>query len=254
MDCVNLPAQFAAMPLDLFLATYGNLGRLYANDVDENRAWKEDTKAERDDLIEEQGLSAIWAEPVEWIEAHRAGVSWCLRAGAVLSMPSETRRESNERDQRCDEIRLALPLEMGFGNTISVSLSAGSKFDPVKRLGKTLEFALIRNLGGVRRWPEFRDGGLRTTWGAMALIDMIYSLLADALTGERLRICEHCAKPFVQTDLRQRFCPPLRVGAKSTCMNTALVRRKRATAALRAKAGTKKKGIEREAARSKHGK
>jgi hypothetical protein len=39
--------------------------------------------------------------------------------------------------------------------------------------------------------------------------------------------CEACGKAFLQTDARQRFCPPTVGAKKSTCMNRLRIRRYR---------------------------
>jgi hypothetical protein len=232
MDCVNLPSHFVSMPLELFFSTYGPLGWLHAAAVSEGEYWLKSIREEQCELEDEIGLSYLTAEPVEWIDAHKAGVAWCLQAGAALALPHGTRKDTQRCEQLCEETRLAMPLEAGFGKVVSRTWRlAGPKFTQRERLGRLLAKHLVSNLKGVRRWPSFHDGRLRTNWGSIALIDTIYSLLADALAGDRMRVCEHCARPFVQTDKRQRFCPPMRDGGKSTCMNTALVRRKRAKAA-----------------------
>lgn len=128
----------------------------------------------------------------------------------------------------------AVPRVYGCLNTIGPRSRPDRRWDPETRVRFMLMRFLDYNLSGVARRIEEGPGRrLRTYWGATSLIENIYSLAADAITGARLRVCEHCSRTFVQTDLRQRFCPPMRQGAKSTCMNTALVRRKRAKAANR---------------------
>ena len=48
----------------------------------------------------------------------------------------------------------------------------------------------------------------RNLWQGATLPNSIYQLVADAAAGGRVVTCELRGDAFVQTDARQRFCPP----------------------------------------------
>lgn len=229
----ELPGHFAALPTERFLETYGPLGWKFTHRAEENQGWREEIEEKHADLIEELGFDhALSAEPAEWVEAHRATMIWCLHAATHLGHRPTRTSERRSREEGAVRILESLPRVIGSSNIVSFPFVLGNRLPPVPRLARFLSQILRSNLHGVSRRVESDDSGeLQTSWGAISLIENIYSLAADAITASRLRVCEHCGKPFVQTDLRQRFCPSVREGAKSTCMNTALVRRKRAKAA-----------------------
>lgn len=58
------------------------------------------------------------------------------------------------------------------------------------------------------------------------LLSAIYWKLADAVTGNTVRICAHCSRPFVSTDAREKYCPRSmgNVGV-SLCLNRARQKR-----------------------------
>ena len=93
-----------------------------------------------------------------------------------------------------------------------------------------LEDYLWLNLRGVRRRVKFVEGRLRSMWGGDSLLESIYTAVTDAATtGGRLAQCAaaDCGAVFIQTDERQRFCPPRGGQEKSACMNRERVRRYR---------------------------
>ncbi len=180
-----------------------------------HRTWRE--------LVRE---GIVYAEPVDWIVAHARTVGWCLNAGLALGLPDKQRRH-----RMCEQLSRALPKPTGLGGSLTTEplLREGTikKVPPVDFVGKMLEDYLWINLRGVRRRVEYSGGRIRSIWGGESLLESIYTIVTDTVTGGRLAQCraKDCGAVFVQTDERQRFCPP-RVGqVKSACMNRERVRR-----------------------------
>lgn len=93
---------------------------------------------------------------------------------------------------------------------------------------KIIAAILNANLGGVRRAVHVEGKPLRVVslFWPQNLLDCIYWLLADAVTGEQLRQCPECGHFFVATTDRMKYCPPPRgVAGPSRCMHRAKVRR-----------------------------
>jgi hypothetical protein len=84
--------------------------------------------------------------------------------------------------------------------------------DDVKELARVIRRSLINaNIAGIHR-VLLNDGRSDILfWEFKALVEMVYWHVAQAVDGKRLKRCEakDCGVPFVQTDLRQRFCPPM---------------------------------------------
>jgi hypothetical protein len=59
--------------------------------------------------------------------------------------------------------------------------------------------------GGVLGEPDACEEDVEVAWDS--LLSVVYALLLDVVTGARIRDCENCGLPFIQTDARQRFCP-----------------------------------------------
>jgi hypothetical protein len=95
-------------------------------------------------------------------------------------------------------------------------------------VGGMVEDYLVINLAGVRRRIVYTGPGqLRSVWGGDTLLESIYALVADAVSGGRLAQCQACGAVFVQTDARQKNCPKREGQAKSACMNRTRMRKYR---------------------------
>jgi hypothetical protein len=229
----ELPHQFAAISsrentLISFIKGYGRLG------------WYELVNLSGESIRRhpwgQEHLHVYWslpvthdkafAEPVEWVEAHARTVYWCLQAGRAL------RLNGRERHRICESLCHALPTPAGIGVAVESGQFAPEltidRKNPLVFVGAMLATYLESNLRGVRRRVEYRDGHLYALWGGNTLLESIYSLTADSITGGQLGQCQSCGAVFIQTDGRQRFCPPRPWQSKSTCMNRERVRRQRA--------------------------
>jgi hypothetical protein len=88
----------------------------------------------------------------------------------------------------------------------------GASDQDVKNLAREIRRRLINdNIAGIHR--TLLDDGKKDGlfWKFKALIEMAYWHLANAVDGRRFKRCEadDCGALFVQTDPRQRYCPPL---------------------------------------------
>lgn len=231
----ELPHQFVAAAnredsLVRFVGQYGRLGwhELVGSDLDWRRT---DPWFKRMLTFYRQALQAsardgqsdaVYAEPVEWIRAHARTVEWCLAAGLAL------RRAGRIREQACLDLRQRLPKPYGCRASVRPELfrERVNEVSPVTFVGGMLGDYLSINLKGVRRRVVFTsETGMRSVLGGDSLLESIYTLVADAVTDGRLAPCEACGKVFIQTDERQRFCPPREGQVKSTCMNRVRVQR-----------------------------
>lgn len=231
----ELPHQFAriatnAEALRPFVQDYGRLG-WYELIGPQNRRradpWFRKKTGEYQTLVRKHLGAAVYAEPLDWIQAHARTVAWCLAAGLALRIPN-----NRSRTQRCAELSQELPKPAGFGSTVGSKLmreDAIDKLSPLDFVGGMLEDYLWINLQGVRRRVSYvGQGRLRSLWGGDSLLESIYTLVTDAVTGGgRLAQCQACGAIFLQTDDRQRFCPPREGQTKSACMNRERVRRYR---------------------------
>jgi hypothetical protein len=235
----ELPHQFARIATEAdalmpFVQQYGRLGwgELRQDEEGLSRlrgdAWLQAANDEHERLCREHAHLAWFAEPLDWIRAHAQTVHWCLAAAHALQGLT-----ARARTRRCSELTGQLPRPMGRRGTISHRLFREKllgKVSAEKFVGGMLEDYLWINLRGVRRRVQYVGGGsFRAFWGGESLIESIYTLIADAVTGGRLAQCQapDCGAVFLQTDERQRFCPPREGQEKSACMNRLRVRRYR---------------------------
>jgi hypothetical protein len=240
----EMPGQFARDDspgaLMAFVGQYGRLGWNEFQEVqDHPRFGRQDTWLSRmkaahramvdaDPMVSLDAVGAVNAEPLEWLQAHARTVRWCLEAANALRTPN-----ARARDRDCADLARRFPSPFGRRGSIGVSTSLmryRTATMPTRQVGGLLEDLLWINLEGVRRRVLYEgDGRFRSVWGGDTLIESLYTLVADAVTGGRLKQCEapDCGTVFLQTDERQRFCPPREGQEKSTCMNRLRMQRQR---------------------------
>jgi len=229
----ELPHQFARVAatedaLLPFVKTYGRLGwEEIMSDAGRNqgsRKWFDDAMNQHDTLIARECEWAVYAEPIEWIKAHARTVNWCLAAGHALRIA-----EKRKRSRECERLADTLPKPAGLRRSISWNGFERQRYDNafVDFVGLMLEDYLWINLTGVRRRVKYSLGEVRSLWGGNSLLESIYTSVTDSVTVGRLGQCSACGAVFIQTDERQRFCPPRAGQEKSSCMNRLRVRRYR---------------------------
>jgi hypothetical protein len=212
-----------------FAETYGRLGwsNLQYEEIKDH--WLKQAVATWAQLVGTHGEKAAWSEPIEWIRAHARTVQWCLQVGAALNA-----KNARKRKELCEQLAANLPRPAGIRAILRFGPFTREKSEQDKRppdfIGKILEDLLWANLRGVRRLVEYRDGKLHAMWGGNSLIESIYTLVTDSITGGSLSQCksESCGATFIKTDGRQEYCPPRYGQSKSTCMNRDRHRRQRA--------------------------
>lgn len=240
----EIPNHFAkladpAVDVLPFIRTYGLLGRA------EMHSWREgmtvsgleyrlpDALWELQKLHEKGELEArgVWAdaEPVDWIRAHAGTVAWLLNVGQMLQHTSPRRRVADWR-----KARGSAPELVGIRPTLSSDWKRLTEEwyedEPELEVTGNVLFVMVlnENLAGLRRAVMMVDGELRSVWGGASLLDSIYLLTLEAITGRsRLAQCQACGAVFVKTDERQKYCPPRAGQEKSTCMNRLRVARYR---------------------------
>lgn len=239
LEHLELPHHFAriatqAAALVPFVQDYGRLGWHEATQgaTVKGDDWLLKANADHKRLVrlavQRNEDAAIYAEPINWIQAHAATVRWCLAAGQALKTLT-----ARARILRCAELSRDLPRPIGCRGTVRSALMRErlrTKQSPLDFVGGMLQDYLWINLRGVRqRVLYLGDGRLGSVWGGDSLIESIYTLIANAVTGGRLAQCQSttCGAAFVQTDERQRFCPPREGQDKSTCNNRERVQRYR---------------------------
>jgi len=236
----ELPHQFARTALrhrtlTAFVSHYGRLGWHELTERQSNQlrfsgsgSWLKSKFEEHLSLLDKlDARSALgaYAEPLEWIRAHAETVGWCLQAGFELREKSGRRLEVV-----CERLIEQLPSQVGWRPTIGKTPEAllqRRNRTAIDVVGGLMQTYLSTNLEGVRRRIQYRDGSLYSMWGGETLIESIYTLVSNAVTGGRLSQCESCGAVFLKTDERQRFCPKREGQAKSPCMNRERVQRQR---------------------------
>ncbi|HXG73152.1 MAG TPA: hypothetical protein VNJ04_21370 [Gemmatimonadaceae bacterium] len=232
----ELPHHFARIATNPdallpFVQQYGRLGWHHLI-TDESGNWRRRpdpwlrTKSRAHQrFMRQHGEGAVYAEPVDWIQAHAQTIHWCLAAGHAVRIA-----DARSSTARCAELSQALPTPMGFKGTVRSGLlrqQGIDKMPPRHFVGGMIEDYLWINMFGIRRRVLYENGRFRSVWGGDSLLESIYTLVADAVTGGRLGQCRACGAVFLQTDERQQFCPPREGFEKSACMNRLRVARYR---------------------------
>jgi predicted RNA-binding Zn ribbon-like protein len=216
-----------------FVQSYGRLGWYELVHGDRARpssdAWFSRTRRAYGRLVGQgirQDRADVYAEPVDWIKAHARTVEWCLAAGHALQS-----KKLHERQRECERLASTFPTPAGLRASLGTLMRERMihKQPAPDFVGGLLQDYLWINLRGVRRRVTYAGGRVRSVWGGDSLIESIYTLVADSVTAGRLAQCSarDCGAVFVQTDERQKFCPPREGHEKSPCMNRERVRRYR---------------------------
>lgn len=231
MEHAELPNQFAATANDepallQFVQAYGQLGwqeLRQSNYIRPDNSWLKAATSASIDLTIRYAETWPFAEPIDWAFAHAHTVSWCLKAGRAIKLVGRSRL------RECKALASQLPNPFGVRSYLTAEPLAREKtrdkLEVVDFVGKMLEDYLWINLRGVRLRVQYRQGKLNAMWGGDSLLESIYSLVTNSATRGNLAQCESCGAVFIQTDARQRFCPPRPWQTKSTCMNRERVRR-----------------------------
>jgi hypothetical protein len=236
----ELPGEFAAIATAAdpgaatlaFCRAYGRLGfEEWGDLLDPFRTWRREYWP---GWIDRYPVGPRrFAEPLAWITAHAGTVRWCLLA----IRHSQTRRGDPGRVWRLR------PEHWALGLRVTTEGSAGNWWLGRQWRGTERDIQIVvsealRANTHVERRVVYDDDRrvFRNLWRGAALLDSIYQLVADAAVGGRVTTCEACGAAFIQTDGRQRFCPPNVNEDASPCGVRSRVTRWRERAALKARA------------------
>lgn len=241
----ELPAEFAKVAgggeeaVLRFVRWYGLLG--YPDALTELEAsllmLVKDNKATADPIIalDKKYDPRLEGDPVAWILAHAETVKLAGELAAALPRPGAVQALLERRlvqQPSWQEISYARatrgwtrPHQAGI---VFPGHPIGPKGGWEPAALRIVADILNANLGGVRRAVSLEEKPLRVVslFQPRNLLDCIYWLLADAVTGEQLRQCPECGHFFVATTDRMKYCPPARgADGPSRCMHRAKVRR-----------------------------
>ncbi len=165
-------------------------------------------------------------DPIEWVLAHAAAVRLVLALAHGLKLNDARQLSRTLAPYRAQHqgvavitVREARPAE-----PVPSLIDFPINVDEAPALARRIVAELVNaNLRARRRIARET---LRPYFGLYALIDCVYWLLADEVSGGRLRQCPTCEGIFTATDDRMKYCPPARgLEGPSRCMNRAKVRR-----------------------------
>jgi hypothetical protein len=236
----ELPSQFASvagMPrkLEAFLETYGHLGFAALPRF-----------GRRGGRPPDASIETVDAEPVDWIDAQARTVAWCLSAAEALKSETATTNRFKRLWQEFPDVyaigraihtRASSRLERRTTGSGLISLwEPGGRKKRItrQRIGWLVADLLTRNLRGTahRRVSWATSPGSRqrftTRWDVNSLVEVIYMLVANAVSEGVLATCDACGAPFIQTDARQRYCPRSAKQQRSLCAVRKAVRKFRA--------------------------
>jgi hypothetical protein len=186
-------------------------------------------------------------DPLLWIWTHAYTITVCLELTALLQEDNEAKLQAYFDSLRLSEQELAAVETGEFGRALYIGpvdgrdipyLGADGNFKPsflsAKQSAQHLRRTIINgNIGPITRIIWDTDGkGERSFYNAQGTIRFAYWHLADMLEHGKdvaVRRCAGCNAWFVQTDKRQRFCPPPRglKKAESPCAVRQRMRRYR---------------------------
>jgi predicted RNA-binding Zn ribbon-like protein len=185
----------------------------------------------------------VGGDPVSWIWAHVETVRTCLQLTLLLQEDAVEALEHELRARRGpgffppqeENWPVALVAER---ETISLRQWMRTPWTGVNEprdarietLARQVRRGLINpNIKGMSRALEEVREKDRSFWQFHALIEVAYWQLADIVDRGRVKRCEAegCGAVFIQTDGRERFCPPRFRQTESPCAVRERVRRHR---------------------------
>jgi hypothetical protein len=171
-----------------------------------------------------EGSSYPWCggDPLEWIWVHAQTIDLCLRLTHFLQEPTDVYGLENYLSSSSFPVLIARRGEVSALRW----LPGWSAIDLARFMRRTI---INANIVEVRRTLDDIDGKDRMAFTFSALVEVAYWHLANAVDGGVVKRCdnEKCGAVFIQTDGRQRFCPP-RFGQKeSSCAIHQRVKRHR---------------------------
>lgn len=170
------------------------------------------------------------AEPIDWIRAHARGVrivmdglyatakgdtSYAVRVfldrsrWGTVGLGPRTEPAGVAADPGLNDDELAIAAI----NLLAVA-ARGILNENLVRVRKRVELTYSVDIDSEEVSDKPR---LVPDFGAMAMIDFVYSKLADQAASPSWRLCNECGAPFSASSPRQRFCPPRYGERESRC-------------------------------------
>ncbi len=221
--------------LKTFVTSYGRLGYLSARAQDDfvshirGLHMGYGSRPESDPFDALPRMAQPLTDPIDWTQAHARTVDWALRATqAVQQRDRRLCRRLLTDGPALPYARLALITPAWFSDERPGDDPVGALADHVARLVTDHTRAIRRDFVADAR------GAVRVTIHAPALLNTIYLVIGESLTGgARLATCQHCHRVFVQTHGSQKHCPKRFAETRSACLNRGSVRKWRSDPANR---------------------
>lgn len=170
---------------------------------------------------------------IAWIYSHAAAVWMVMKLAEALSNPQKLKQElervrvtggilSGGNDENYISCIIPNPTANNLKSDVWVIQNTDEE---IKEAAARIVTTIInKNIEGVTRQLRYEwmgKEGITTTFKFHNLLDRIYWMLADAVTGGQVKICNYCGKPFLADEDRSRYCRPLLWEKVSRCMNRA---------------------------------
>jgi hypothetical protein len=178
----------------------------------------------------EPGSFRVIGDHLPWTWAHARGIRLILELyDALRQSDAETVRWTSERTLEHvsgvirDQSEGTISFEAGEANIIQDFHFYGWREDPAGVAWLIIQNLVNCNLEVLRYQIDLENGALLETWTYPSLVAMAYWHVVQIIRGSVvLARCQECHRLFVQTDRRQRYCPPpsregLRGKAGSAC-------------------------------------
>jgi hypothetical protein len=182
--------------------------------------------------------SRLGGDPLKWIWAHSYAIRLCLDLLKELQAHDDENVCSILRDLPQANAKTLSPIvthaaaEKIAAKPWFIGNKPDKNISPGVALGRKIVSDLINaNIRGICPRLSFQNSEPRIFWRFGALIEVAYWKLANLATGHSGRVvrCEAvgCGARFIQTDGRQRFCPPDQPKEESRCAIRQRVRNNR---------------------------
>jgi CGNR zinc finger len=161
-------------------------------------------------------------DPVEWIWAHAETLAICSHLTHLLQ---------EDQTEKVKPYLHSLPswpiIVRAMKGTVSPLGIAYDEKDSVQLAHLVRRNLINANIDGIYPQPAEDGGKDRIVFRFRALIEVAYWHLANAIVTGHVKRCESpdCGALFVQTDPRERYCPPRFRQRESSCAVRARVRR-----------------------------
>jgi hypothetical protein len=182
-----------------------------------------------DQFIDKSYDSTLVGDPVAWILGHAASVAFILALAGALDSPNNLRHIFEQRivaEGDVEELRYVYAIRGWTRPRLGRQPVPNTNAERRATALRIIAWLLAKNLSGVTREIGMEATALASYFRFNNLLDQIYWMLADAVTGHRIRQCRECGRFFIAATDRVKYCPrPMGLrGVVSLCMHRAKVR------------------------------